>query len=613
MKRVKAGLLKITYFVLLFAIFPLPQAFAASDFEITNSYNVDYRKGNNYITITESVLLNVVTQDYYIPAGTTQSFIVQDYSLKELKGERAFKKETLKVINQYGTTDNYKIKDTKDGFEVEVPITSRVDYRSNYRMTIEYRTHELVNANGNIVNIYVPGLSEETKFQQQENGLTTTYTYLATVTTDKDLPLPSYLQPNTIKTTEKQNEIVYTIDQEDRLGHTSWLQLGSSQYYYFKIAQPAPKTDTVIPKEVSKISPIISSNVFKLALPREFDENKQKVYFKSITPEPKAIERDSEGNLIATFSVPANEESEIVIEGYITLFNSPISEGKPISDLSISEYRSVISEEEELKKYIKSDKYWETDSSIVKEVAEKLLKDESNVLQIITKDYRYVVDQFDYDFEKINSGNPRIGALKALSGGQTICMEYADSLIAILRAQGIAARAAMGYGNDPTGAENRISNDQALLQTIGHQWVQVWIPQYGWLSVDPTWGESEKIYIGSDLDHILWYTVGDNEQTSGETIVYSSSFIKTTDLEATEVYIQALDSNSEEEILNYKTSDMIIDRYEADDLTGISLFLQTTPFGRVIIFLLPIATVCAVTVLLTLSIKSLKKRLKPKN
>jgi transglutaminase-like putative cysteine protease len=609
MARLKTFLTKIACFLLILTILPTTPVSAASDFEIVSGYDVDYRTGNDYITIAESVEFIVYTQDYYIPAGTVQTFLLQDYGLRTLKGERQFKLDSLKVIGQYGTELKYEKVTKNDGIEIRVPLTLRVDYRNSYKIIIEYKTHELVNANGNIVNLYVPGLSENTEFEDTDNGLTTDYIYKATVTTDGTLPSPSYLQPSTITRSERQGDTVYSIPQADRVGHTSWLQLGSNQYYYFKISQKTPKTDNLIPTELSKLSPLLSSNVYKLALPREFDENQQKVYFKNISPAPQAIERDQEGNLIATFSVPANKESEIVIEGYISLFKSPVEDGNIPESMTLSEYSEAIDKEAELEKYLSDDRFWETDSETVNSTAAELLEGETDLLSVIRKDYNHIVDRFSYDPEKIEEGNPRLGAHAALNGSDTICMEYADSLIAILRAQGIAARAAIGYGNDPTGAENRISNDEPLEQTIGHQWVQVWIPGYGWLSVDPTWGESDRTYIGTDLDHILWYTVGDNDQAVAETVVYSSNFVDSGNLEDHQVYIQALNSESEEEITSYDTSEKILERYEADQTAGVSLFLQTSPMGRIIVFLIPIAVICTASVLLSLLVKSLHRRL----
>jgi transglutaminase-like putative cysteine protease len=609
MARLKTFLTKIACFLLILTILPTTPVSAASDFEIVSGYDVDYRTGNDYITIAESVEFIVYTQDYYIPAGTVQTFLLQDYGLRTLKGERQFKLDSLKVIGQYGTELKYEKVTKNDGIEIRVPLTLRVDYRNSYKIIIEYKTHELVNANGNIVNLYVPGLSENTEFEDTDNGLTTDYIYKATVTTDGTLPSPSYLQPSTITRSERQGDTVYSIPQADRVGHTSWLQLGSNQYYYFKISQKTPKTDNLIPTELSKLSPLLSSNVYKLALPREFDENQQKVYFKNISPAPQAIERDQEGNLIATFSVPANKESEIVIEGYISLFKSPVEDGNIPESMTLSEYSEAIDKEAELEKYLSDDRFWETDSETVNSTAAELLEGETDLLSVIRKDYNHIVDRFSYDPEKIEEGNPRLGAHAALNGSDTICMEYADSLIAILRAQGIAARAAIGYGNDPTGAENRISNDEPLEQTIGHQWVQVWIPGYGWLSVDPTWGESDRTYIGTDLDHILWYTVGDNDQAVAETVVYSSNFVDSGNLEDHQVYIQALNSESEEEITSYDTSEKILERYEADQTAGVSLFLQTSPMGRIIVFLIPIAAICTASVLLSLLVKSLHRRL----
>lgn len=64
-----------------------------------------------------------------------------------------------------------------------------------------------------------------------------------------------------------------------------------------------------------------------------------------------------------------------------------------------------------------------------------------------------------------------------LSLGRGVCQDFAHLLIAACRCQGIPARYVSGYLYDP-----RFFGDSAAT----HAWVDVFIPERGWVSLDPT-------------------------------------------------------------------------------------------------------------------------------
>jgi hypothetical protein len=597
MKRLKAIITVVLLGSTLF-LTPLTKVKAASDFEFNTSFNLNYKPGDTFITVTEELEVVVNNPKYIFPAGGSHKMYLPDFSIDPEVEERKFKKESLRIEDFRGIERGYEITDEVGRMIVDIPIVSSIEYGDTYKITMSYNTHQLLSINGAITNLYIPALNEETIFQKvDEKGLVTSYNFTTTLTTTTATKSPSYIQPNTISKEIKGEKVTYTVDQRARLGQTSWLQLGSDQYYYFKMVQVAPKTDEVTPEGLSDIIPITSTNIFKLALPREFDETQQKAFFTRIDPKPTEITRDVEGNIIATFEVPANKDTEIVIEGYITLYKPPITTSDVvIPDINLSEYRDEIAKQD-FSKYVQADTYWEVDDPVIKEIANELLSQASSIEDLINVDYMYIVDNFDYSYEKASGENKRLGAKAALTGSQSICMEYADSLIALLRAQGIPARAALGYGNDPTGAENKISNDEPLIQRIGHQWVQVWLPDYGWLSVDPTWGESDRLYIGSDLDHILWYTVGDEDQLIADTLLYSADQGANTKVSNFTLYLQALDEDMTE---GSDTIDQLLIDYKEGGSGNLGLFLKTTPLGRGLLIAAPLLSlVAAVITILT--------------
>ncbi|MCC7290333.1 transglutaminase family protein [bacterium] len=596
--------------IFLILIAPLLTPFtikAASDFEVISDYNLNYEKGSDLVTVEDFITYKVNNDKYFYQPGLVQYFFLSDYSANKLSAERKFKLNSLKVINNIQIPLKYTANEETDGISIKVTINERISPYEDYTIKLTYKTHDLVNVNGNIVNIYVPGLAKNAQFEEiGQFGLKTTYTYNAKVNTPIDLPLPSYTQPSKVSYKEKDNLRIFDIPASNRLGHVSWLQIGSSQYYKFKLVQHSLQTDKLTPTQLSDLSPIVSTNVYKIALPREYDETSQKVFIQSINPQPKNLERDEEGNLIAVFDVPANKDSTITIEGLISLFKKDVKSSKPVTDMNLADYKERLADLPDLNTYLQPDKYWEVDDPLIISTAETLAKKASSVLELIEADYKYIVDTFEYSHEKLGKGNIRLGAKAALGGSQTICMEYSDALTALLRAQGIPARIAIGYGNDPKSAENKISNDQLLEQTIGHQWTQVWIPDYGWLSVDPTWGESQRKYIGSDLDHILWYTLGSSQQSVTDAIFYSA---EQGSIGNHGVHLQALTQSQFEDEKKEAIPLTNMNIIEQRDTESLDFYLKTSLAGRVMVYLIPILATVLVSIAITTVIYYLKRKI----
>jgi hypothetical protein len=176
-------------------------------------------------------------------------------------------------------------------------------------------------------------------------------------------------------------------------------------------------------------------------------------------------------------------------------------------------------------------------------------------------------------------------------------MEYADLLIAILRAQGIPARAAFGYGNDPLLSKSNTEdiNTKSVQNTrIGHQWVQVWIDNTGWVSIDPTWGETEREYIGPDLDHILWSAASDlSKNTIYDIYLFSADKITSQSLNSFDITLKTVKKSDFEMDLNnnllndltyYSPATTEIENKKNDE---ISTLIKTTPLGKSIVIILP--------------------------
>ena len=71
---------------------------------------------------------------------------------------------------------------------------------------------------------------------------------------------------------------------------------------------------------------------------------------------------------------------------------------------------------------------------------------------------------------------------QVLADRQGVCQDFAHVQIAALRAMGLPARYVSGYIRTyPPEGEDRLVGADA-----SHAWVSVWVPDYGWVDLDPT-------------------------------------------------------------------------------------------------------------------------------
>ncbi|MEX0766933.1 MAG: transglutaminase family protein [Microthrixaceae bacterium] len=76
-----------------------------------------------------------------------------------------------------------------------------------------------------------------------------------------------------------------------------------------------------------------------------------------------------------------------------------------------------------------------------------------------------------------------------LKGGVGVCQDFAHLTVTMCRAVGIPARYVSGYLFTTSDAEGiDTSEDMVLVET--HAWVEVAVPGWGWLALDPTNGQS---------------------------------------------------------------------------------------------------------------------------
>lgn len=599
-------------------IFLPTKLFAKSaDFVIDSNTNINYTTGDTSVSVVTQYTRNVENSDFFYPATGEKIFNIPDLpnsTEEEITTERKYKLDSLKVTNNLGGSVKYTVEEQAQGsgIYIKVPNYKQTTASAPYSIQIAYNTHDFVTKVVNYITLQAPALPKDVIFEQTDTttNTQTSFNYGLNIIVDNKMAPLAKVFPAKFSQSTKGEKTTYTFAQEDRVGNSPFLEFGTSVTYKFALTYTTPKTDTLVPESLTNVLKSLSTNIFEISLPREFDETRQKVYFTNVSPTPSNIYKDVEGNIIASFEVPANTIGTITVEGYIVTNQDEYKTGATSLNMDWTTYKEKIESNSFLKNYLNATKYWQIEDSYIKEEANKLLEGKTSLIDIIKADYAYVGDKLTYDDNKANSENERIGAKAALEGGASVCMEYSDSLIALLRAQGIPARAALGYAN--------ISEVQEA--QVRHQWVQAWVPDYGWYSIDPTL-ESNNMRLGQSIDRVLWEVF--NGDTLSNVKVFSADNIDVLTTEGYNLNIYGVSSTDLDFTQMKKYIDLVPDKgYESSDdipttsrydfMGWINTFLKTTTIGKAVIITGPILLFVLVTSIVIFVIKGIAKGIKNK-
>jgi transglutaminase-like putative cysteine protease len=130
-----------------------------------------------------------------------------------------------------------------------------------------------------------------------------------------------------------------------------------------------------------------------------------------------------------------------------------------------------------LKDFLKHEKYIEKNNAEIQQIAESI--DGRTQIDIVKNIYNYVIENMEYTTHKDKDW----GAVKALRNKKGDCTEYSDLFIALCRAKNIPAMFISGY----TVRFGDISPK--------HNWVEVFLDDYGWVPFDPSWGDFENFIL----------------------------------------------------------------------------------------------------------------------
>ncbi|NDA64766.1 MAG: transglutaminase family protein, partial [Chitinophagia bacterium] len=239
------------------------------------------------------------------------------------------------------------------------------------------------------------------------------------------------------------------------------------------------------------------SKNFDISLPPNTPS--QSVFIQSLEPKPDSTSLDADGNVIARYKLGANQKVNVKADilADVKYLRYDLSKSGTAKDIP-NNLKAT---------YTKPTKYWQSDNPDIVAKSKELTNGKATVADQVSAINKYVIETLEYNNEKIKY-NIRQGSLKALQNpANVVCLEYSDLTIALLRAAGIPARMPVGYG---------YSGDLKLSTSVSdslHSWVETYVPNVGWINLDPTWGEKFNNLGISDLDHLTFAIWGASDST----------------------------------------------------------------------------------------------------
>lgn len=184
------------------------------------------------------------------------------------------------------------------------------------------------------------------------------------------------------------------------------------------------------------------------------------------------ITTTSDSSKVLTASSSIEYGNKITYKVVRTIENSGISYKTDLSKTS-SDYSGF----NDYKKYTSPEEKIESDDPAIISKATELFSGITNPYLKAKKAFEFVNSYMTYD---LSNGNK--SALNALNTGRGVCEDYSELYTALLRASGVPTRIATGYRIEPSEFDNSLINGAYYR----HAWPEFYLPEYGWVIVDPT-------------------------------------------------------------------------------------------------------------------------------
>lgn len=429
--------------------------YAASEF--STSYLIRYTvKNNGQVEVEQNVkltnrLANIYASEYTM---TISSNNLDDVASWDENGPLDLKVE--KLANK--TIVNVFFKQKKVGKD------------KSQDFFLKYKSPDFAFIKGQVLEIGIPLMAQSDDIKS----------YQTILAVPQKFGQASYILPKPKSVTQDNQFFYYTFSQlgSDSLNSIT-ATFGSQQIFDFNLKYHLSNQEN-------------GSRIAKIALPP--DTETQTIAVSKLIPLPINVDIDADGNWIASYLLKKNEKLDVSASGSVKIVLRPktASKARLLSSKEISSYTAP-------------QKYWPADNPEIKKKA-KELGSAQNI-------YNYLVNNFQYDYSRLDNNIERKGGLWALDNPQkAICMEFTDAFISLARAIGIPAREVNGYAY----TSNSKLRPLSLKYDVLHAWPQFYDQQQNsWIQIDPTWGNTTgglDFFNKLDLDHFVFSIRGLSSQ-----------------------------------------------------------------------------------------------------
>lgn len=336
-----------------------------------------------------------------------------------------------------------------------------VGKEKQHTFTLQYTHPEIAILSDQTAEINIPSLTYADQFS----------TYQINIQVPKYLGAVEISEPTPTNVTEDDQTL--TLEYHDNAHHGVTALFGKKQTYTFNMSYLLS-------------NPTGNRGIIQVVLPP--DTLYQRVGFSQLAPRPEKIERDNDGNWIATYPLDSQQQQELLVEGKIDVFLHPRAD--------------VVSPGPTLE-HIKGQQYWEKNHPSIQELRKKYTTPHEA--------FKAVVQILDYNYLRRASDPQRTGAAFAYEHPtNSLAHEYSDLFITLARANNIAARQVTGYA---------LSNSQVLRPlSVSNVPLHVWAEFFNhetknWQPVDPTWSDTigyTEYFHHLDFNHITLATQGES-------------------------------------------------------------------------------------------------------
>jgi len=126
-------------------------------------------------------------------------------------------------------------------------------------------------------------------------------------------------------------------------------------------------------------------------------------------------------------------------------------------------------------KYLENNNKYMYDHPVIQKAVNQTVKDVKNPYWIARNIFNFLIDNMYYEMTGGWNTAPTV-----LERGNGSCSEYSFVYIAMCRAAGLPAR----YVGSVV-----VRGDDVSMDDVFHRWVEVYLPNYGWIPVDPSGGD----------------------------------------------------------------------------------------------------------------------------